>query len=232
VALLAGCATVAPRPGALPSAPAARLAAVQANEERIHSLRARFSSVAHVGDTDRSADGVLLVVKPDRFRLRLMLPIGFTVFDYLCVGDQTWVSLPLAGEKERAGVDQFAPFSREDLGQAFLRGPYAFPGVCDAAPAPNDQVWVTCRDGDVLRRTILIGSDGIVEEAAYSDGVQRLLIRYADYRSLDGASLPYRITLEYPQRRQSVDIAIDRYEVNPALSDDLFRPVAGSVQGG
>jgi outer membrane biogenesis lipoprotein LolB len=222
---------VAPQRGVLPAAPAARLAAVQANEERIHSLRARFSSVAHISDTDRSADGVLLVVKPDRFRLRLMLPFGMTVFDYLCIGDQTWVVLPLAGEQEQARVEQFAPFSREDLGQAFLRGSYAFPGTCDAAPAPSDQVWVTCREGEALRRTVLIGTDGIVEEATYSDGVQRLLIRYADYRSVDGTALPFRITLEYPQRRQSVDIAIDRYEVNPALSEELFRPTAGSSKG-
>jgi outer membrane biogenesis lipoprotein LolB len=231
LAILCGCTATAPQPrGVLPAAPAARLAAVQANEERIHSLRARFDSVAHLPDADRSADGVLLVVKPDRFRMRLMLPFGFTVFDYLCVGEQTWVSLPMAGEEERARVNQFAPFSREDFRQAFLRGSYAFPGTCEAAPAPNDQVWVTCRDADVLRRTVLIGSDGIIEEATYSDGVQRLLIRYRDYRSIDGAALPFRITLEYPQQRQSVDITIERYEVNPALSDDLFRPPAGAQE--
>jgi hypothetical protein len=228
--LLAGCATVAPRPGALPSAPAARLAAVQANEERIHSLRARFSSVAHVGDSDRSADGVLLVVKPDRFRLRLMLPIGFTVFDYLCVGDQTWVSLPLAGEQERAGVDQFAPFSREDLGQAFLRGPYAFRSVRRCTGAERSGLGDVPRRRRYWRRTILIG------RRHRRGGLRRMWHRLSSAMPTTDRSMahhcPSASRLEYPQRRQSVDIAIDRYEVNPTLSDDLFRPVAGSVQGG
>src|SRR5262245_7159163 len=223
--LLSGCATTAPHPSALPSEPAARLAAVRANEERVRSLRARFSSVAHFADTERSADGVLLVVKPDRFRLRLMLSFGITVFDYLNVGEQSWTTLPLAGEEARERADQFAPFSRDDLGQVFMRGAYAFPGECDAVPAPKDQVWVSCRDGTVLRRTLLIGIDGIVEEVSYDAGVQRLVIRYSDYRLVDGTVLPFRITLEYPQRRQSVDITIERYEVNPPLSDELFRPL-------
>jgi outer membrane biogenesis lipoprotein LolB len=223
--LLLGCATApAPRP-TLPAAPAARQAAVRASEDRVRSLRARFSSVVRLPDGERSADGVLLIAKPDRFRLRLMLPLGITVFDYLNVGEQTWTALPLAGEQARARVDQFAPFSRQDLGQAFLRGAHAFPGDCDAAPATDDQVWVSCREAGMLRRTVLIGRHGIIEETTYDEGVQRLVIRYADYRAVDGMSLPYRIALEYPQRRQSVEITIERYEVNPVLSDTLFQPL-------
>lgn len=227
--LLVGCATQpAPQP-TLSAAPAERLAAVRADEDRVRSLRARFSSVVHMPGAERSADGVLLVAKPDRFRLRLMLPFGITVFDYLNVGAQTWMALPLAGPQARERADEFAPFSREDLGQAFLRGPYAFPGECDASPASDDQVWVSCRDGHVLRRTVLIGRGGIIEEASYDGGAQRMLIRYADYRTVDGMSLPYRITLEYPQRRQAVDITVDRYEVNPVLAEELFRPLDDEV---
>lgn len=224
--LLAGCATAAaPRP-TLPAAPAERFAAVQADEQRVRTLRARFSSTVRLPDAERSADGVLLIAKPDRFRLRLLLPFGVTVFDYLNVGDKTWTTLPLAGEQARQRVDQFAPFSREDLGQAFLRGPHAFPGSCDAAPAAEDDVLVTCRDGGAVRRTVLIGAAGIAEETSFENGAARLVIRYADYRDAGaGVALPYRITLEYPQRRQAVDISIDRYEVNPALADDLFRPL-------
>jgi outer membrane lipoprotein-sorting protein len=223
--LLHACATVQPSPRALPSAPAERLAAVRANEDRIRTLRSRFSSVVHMPGGERSADGVLLVAKPDRFRLRLLLPFGITVFDYLNVGEQTWTVLPLAGDQDRARVDQFAAFSRDDLGQAFLRGPYAFPGTCDAAPAPDDKVSVRCHDSTGLRRTVLIGAHGIDEEVSYDGSVPRMVIRYADYRSLNGTALPFHITLEYPQRQQQVDITIDAYEVNPPLSDDLFRPL-------
>src|SRR4029077_17363035 len=120
----------------------ARLAALRAEEDRVHSLRARFSSVTRMPGAERSADGVLLVAKPDRFRLRLMLPFGLTVFDYLNVGDHSWMTLPLADPQQRAHAQEFAPFSRDDLGQAFLRGAYAFPGDCTAAAADAAQVAV------------------------------------------------------------------------------------------
>jgi outer membrane lipoprotein-sorting protein len=221
---LSACATRVPSAPVLPSDPDARLAAVRAREERIQSLRARFSSVTRLPGAERSADGVLLVAKPDRFRLRLLLPFGLTVFDYLNVGEQTWTALPLADPQQRDRAVEFAPFSRDDLGQAFLRGPFAFPGQCAAARAGGETVQVTCHDGGAVRRTLLIGTDGIVEETSYEAGAPRLRIRYADYRAVDAVMLPFRITLEYAQRQQSVDITIDRYEVNPTLSDDLFQP--------
>jgi len=231
ITIVAGCAAKPAPPVALPADPSARLAAVQAQESRVRSLRARFSSVTRLPGGEREADGVLLVAKPDRFRLRLMLPFGFTVFDYLNVGDQTWMALPLADAAQRNRMGEFAPFSREDLGQAFLRGAYAFPGQCDAAQAAaGDVVVVTCREGGAVRRTLHIGGTGIVEETSYEGGAARLVIRYADYRDAGGVSVPFRITMDYPQRQQSVDITIDRYEVNPVLSDDLFRPLPDSVE--
>ncbi len=232
LAILAACPATQPRGPALPTPPDARLAAVKAREEQIRTLRARFRSVARLRGAERSADGVLVIAKPDRFRLRLMLPFGLTVFDHLTVGDETWLVLPLADQQARDRAGEFAPFSREDLGQAFLRGPYAFPGECEAAPAPAGQVWVTCHESGALRRTLLIGEDGISEETSYEGGAPRMLIHYADYRAVDGVGLPFHITLDFPQRQQSVDIAIERYEVNPMLSDDLFRPSRGGAMRG
>jgi len=230
ITIISGC-TAAPPPRALlPADPSARLAAVQAQESEVRSLRARFSSVTRLPGGERAADGVLLVAKPDRFRLRLMLPFGFTIFDYLNVGEQTWMALPLADAAQRNRMGEFSPFSREDLGQAFLRGAYAFPGQCDAAPAAAGEVTVTCREGGAVRRTLRINGAGIVEETSYEAGAPRLVIRYADYRDVGGVTVPFRITMDYPQRQQSVDITIDRYEVNPALSDDLFRPLPDSVE--
>ena len=212
----------------MPAAPDARLAAVRAREDQVRSLRARFSSVARTAGVERAADGVLLIAKPDRFRLRLMLPFGITVFDYLNVGEQTWTSLPLADAQARDRMGEFSPFSRDDLGQAFLRGARAFPGECHAAPASGQEVSVSCREGEALRRTLLIGADGIIEETGYDDGAPRLVIHYGDYRAVDGAVLPFRISLDYPQKQQSVAIAIAQYEVNPTLSDALFQPPPGS----
>jgi len=230
LAVLAGCTAASPPRMSLPVDADARLAAVRAREDHVRSLRARFSSVTHMPGAERSADGVLLVAKPDRFRLRLMLPFGITVFDYLNVGDRSWTALPLADAAQRNRVGDFAPFSREDLGQAFLRGAYAFPGRCDAASAPTGDVLVTCREAGALQRTLRIDRDGIVEETSYEGRSPRLTIRYRDYRDVGAIALPFHITLDYPQRQQSVDISIDSYEVNPQLADTLFQPVPDSVQ--
>jgi hypothetical protein len=222
--LLAACAAAPPPRLALPADPDARLAAVEAREAQVHTLRARFSSVTRMPGDQRSADGVLLVAKPDRFRLRLLLPFGITVFDYVNVGARSWMSLPLADTAQRDRAGNFAPFSRDDLAQAFLRGADAFPGQCTPSALPTGDVWVSCRDGATVRRTLRIGFEGIVEETSYEAELSRLSIRYADYRQVDGVVLPFHITLDYPQRRQSVEIRIDRYEVNPTLSDELFQP--------
>jgi hypothetical protein len=229
ITIAAGCGA-APAARSIADRPSARLAAGGAGESRVRSLRALFSSVTRLpGGGTRSADGVLLVAKPDRFRLRLMLPFGFTVFDYVNVGEQTWMALPLADAAHRDRIGEFAPFSREDLGQAFLRG-----GT--RSRTMRHRVGRGRRsDGDLprgwpMRRTLRIGGDGIVEETSYAAGAPRMVIRYADYRAVGGIALPFRISLEYPQRQQSVDITIDRYEVNPTLSDDLFRPPPDSAE--
>ena len=226
---LAACAGVAPRPPApLPAAPAARLAAVRAAEDRIHTLRAQFNSTTHMRDGERSADGVLLVAKPDRFRLRLMLPFGLTVFDFLDVGEQSWLVLPLASSEDLTKAKAEVPFSRRDLGEAFLRGTFAFPGECVASDGDDAVVAVSCRAGGELLRRLAIGRDGISEETSYAGGDVRLRIRYGDYREVSGIALPFHILLEYPQRQQAVDIAIQRYEVNPVLPAELFQPAPGS----
>jgi hypothetical protein len=201
---------------------------VRAAEDRVHTLRAQFNSTTHTRDGERSADGVLLVAKPDRFRLRLMLPFGLTVFDYLEVGEQSWLVLPLASSEDLANAKAAVPLSRQDLGEAFLRGTYAFPGECVASDGNDADVAVSCRAGGELLRTLAIDRDGISEETSYAGGDVRLRIRYSDYREVSGIALPFRILLEYPQRQQAVDIAIRQYEVNPALPAELFEPAPGS----
>jgi outer membrane biogenesis lipoprotein LolB len=227
---LTACSSVASRPPApLPAAPAARLAAVRAAEDRIHTLRAQFTSTTYMQDGERSADGVLLVSKPDRFRLRLMLPFGLTVFDYLEIGDQAWLVSPLGGSEDLTRPNGESPFSRQDLGETFLRGSYAFPGECVASGGNDADVAVSCRAGGELLRTLAIDRDGISEETSYGGGDVRLRIRYSDYREVSGIALPFHILLEYPQRQQSVDIAIQQYEVNPTLPAELFQPAPGST---
>lgn len=188
----------------------------------MRSLRAVFRAEVH-GAAASTTSGVLVVRKPDRFRLRLMLPFGMTVFDYLKAGESVQVSLPLRGDAAADG-DGPMPFSDVDLSQAFLRGAWAYPGVCRARAGAAAEVLVDCLDeGGATLRRLRLDADGarLREEISYEHGRPRFSIRYADYGE-DG--LPYRIVLGQPDREARLEIAVERYDLNPPLAESLFRP--------
>jgi len=209
--------------------PAGIFALVRAREEQIVSLRARFTAENQRDGETHRADGVLLVKKPDKFRLRMMLPFGLTVFDYVSWGAHAQMALPLEDRiVDGPPQDNSVALSQQDLGQAFLRGPNAFPGTCVPARTAEQTIVVLCRDPSwaLLRRIIINAHDATIrDETSYDAGVPRLVIRYDDYRPVDGRLLPYHIALQYLEQHLSLVVAVQRYEVNPALADDLFQPV-------
>jgi hypothetical protein len=203
-------------------------ALVQAREQAIVSLRTSFSARTRERDRTREADGVLLVQKPDRFRLRMMLSLGVTVFDYLTVGEQTQIAFPLEGRiVNGAPQGDWAAFSRDDLSQAFLRGERAFPGVCTPVAQDTELVVVTCHErGRLQRRFLIEGRTATVrEEISYTREQPRLVIRFGDYRMVGSSPMPFRIELLYPERALVVEITVATTEVNPALEESLFRPL-------
>jgi hypothetical protein len=206
------------------------LALVRAREDAIGSLRASFAARIRAPDQERAADGVLLVQKPDRFRLRLMLALGVTVFDYLSVGGRTQLALPLEGKIiNRAPEGEWAVFSRDDLSQAFLRGSRAFPGECVATEDEGATILVTCRDRDRRRqRRLWIERDTatIREEVSYVDNQPQLAMRFADYRVVENMPMPFRIELHYSARGVVVEITVRATEVNPQLDAALFQPLS------
>lgn len=208
--------------------PATIFAMVREREAHIGTLRARFNADTQRGDEKHSADGVLLVMKPDRFRLRLMLPLGLTVFDYVSWGGHAQMSLPMENRVvSDPAADNHLAFTHEDLAQAFLRGPKAFPGTCTPSHDDPADVVVLCRDGSgtiVRRMRIDLHNATPLDETSYQAGQPRLIIRYGDYRLVDDTLLPFRIAMRYPQQNVSLDITIQRYEVNPRLADSLFQP--------
>jgi hypothetical protein len=226
--LLAACTTAKPPPPVAPDlSPAAILSLVRQREDHIVTMRARFAATTRIDTEERRADGVLLVHKPDHFRLRLLLPLGVTVFDYVSAAERVQMVLPLENRVINGEPQgNLAAFSRADLGQAFLRGPYAFPGRCEARPVAAEIV-VQCGD-EGSRREIHIdrATATIREETSFTGGVARLQLRFSDYRADGDTLLPYRIALSYPDRAMRVDIEVGRYEVNPALGAELFAPLA------
>lgn len=221
-----------PRPAAfrLPTAnPDRLLEMVREREERLTSLRARFTADSQREGERRSAEGVLLVKKPDRFRLRLMLPFGLTIFDYVSWGDRTQLALPMENKIITGPPrDDRLAFSQADLGEVFLRGANAFPGTCRANGSDASGVVALCRDsaGGLLRQIRIDAETATIrDETTYEGDEPRMVLRYDDYRSVGDVVLPYHIVLRYPGQHVALDVAIHRYEVNPVLADDLFQPV-------
>lgn len=211
------------------SDPAAVLDGVRRREDEIRSLRARFKATAFHGADESDVQGVLLVRKTDRFRMRLMLPLGVTVLDYVSHGDRTWTFLPLSKNDDAREATLFSP---ADVRETFLRGEAAFPGTCSATSDSVSIVDVVCRSCDecpVLRSMRLDRRRGtITEETSYGDGEPRLAIGYDDYREVAGLPLPFQVVMTYPSRGLRIEIRIRAYEVNPELKDELFTPPRGA----
>jgi len=223
-----------PQPPAVPVStgatnPAAAYAIVRQREDTIRTLRAQFAAVVHQGTVERRADGVLLVKKPDRFRMRLVSLFGVTVFDYTRWGTHARMELPLQGTRLMDDeISTGAPFSPGDLRPAFLRAVDAFPGECTPRAAEGATL-VECRDADgTLLRTISIEppAQTIGEEVSYTGNQPHLTIRYSDYRAVGSTVLPFAIALTDAQRDVQIAITLRSYEVNPALDDALFAPAA------
>ncbi len=220
------CATRRAAPPVLgPADPAEVFAAVRRREDAILSLRARFSVTVQQDENVRRAEGVLLVKKPDRFRLRLLSPFGFTVFDYVTSGAHMRMELPLEGK--RLVDDEIATqsaFSPVDLRQAFLRGAAAFPGYC-TPQAAGAEVSVECRDapGDVRREIRIARATATVsQEISFAGDVPRVVMTFAEYRTVEGIPLPFAIELRAPARHVTMQIALRSYDLNPVLADTLF----------
>jgi hypothetical protein len=207
------------------------LAAVRAREDAVQTLRATFeTTTSKNGEPQRTTDGVLLVRKPDAFRLRLTTPFGLTAFDYLSRPDGVHVVFPYGDGAAGTAQESPLPFSEDDLREIFLRGDRAFPGQCSEARAPAGEFIVECRTrtGELLRSLTIDAPTGrIHEERSYRDGKLHLLLVNDDYRPADAADLPYRIVLTYPSTGTRMEILVRRYEVNAPLDDHLFAPVGG-----
>jgi len=235
--LALGLAACAPRPAALPldDATAALDAAalyesLREREDRMQTLRARFSATVHSGDSQRRAEGVLLVKKPQQFRLRLLSPFGFTVFDYAAQGAHARMQLPLEGkELVDTEIDTQSGFSPIDFRRAFLRGDEAFPGSCDLH-SDTVEVVVTCRAEDGLWwREIRIAraTATVTRESTFAGEQLHSVMQFGDYRLVDGMAVPFAIELRTPPRSVTVQIVVRAYEVNPTLTDALFDAATG-----
>jgi outer membrane lipoprotein-sorting protein len=230
-ALIAACrghvaAPVAPGTGLSPDAV---YAAVRRQESQVRALRSRFSArVSRAGEV-RRADGVLLVKKPDRFRLRLLLPFGPTVFDYTSWDAHDRMQLPLEGKQfNDAEIAGHAPFSPADLRAVFLGTDGRL--ECSAQGGATETI-VECRDpaGAVTRLIrVQTATRRVAQEVHLVADQPELIMQFDDYRQVDSVDLPFQISLTYPQKNVRLEITVRSYDVNPTLADELFNALQPS----
>lgn len=235
--ILTACAERVPPPPVLQSAYAHDImATVSVRDAQIRTLRTKFSVTTTTPDVERTIAGALLVDRPDRLRFRLFLPFGLTVFDYLRVADQAWLLLPMGADEP--GSARAVGYARDVLPRAFATLAATYP-LSTYDPIRGEVGALTVRrctsgEGDMCtasRELRIRMRDGAIDEERVTDSDGgKLRIRYGDYRVVGIAYLPFRIAIEDLTRPDDgrVEVAIDRYEVNPTLADDLFAPAPGS----
>ncbi len=192
------------------------VAILRERDQAVHRLRVLFDADLRSPQQNRSASGVLLVDKPDRFRLRLFSPFGISVFDYIADGVRRQMTLPMEGKIYRdTEIDRHAAFSPHTLRQAFLRDLDS--AGCRTSTEENSVI-LRCKESRGAKdRTYTISRQTADLEWEQIEGAN---IRYEDFRIEQGIRLPYRIEIQEP--RSELFIRVRRYEVNPDLSDDLF----------
>jgi outer membrane lipoprotein-sorting protein len=224
--LLVGCGA-APTPSPEPFAvvPADPTTVVRNGGDPVTSLRATFLARVRTGDGVESARGVLLVSKPDRFRMRLSSLFGLTILDYLSNSDddRLWLASAdriLVGDE----IARSAAFSPDAVRWIFLRH-RRLQQSCVEINGGDDAV-VECTDGPgrVIYRGYVQRSSGLLQREIMFDERPQLTVTYGDYRVTEGVRLPYSIEWIEAASGVRVRIEVSRYEVAPRLSDELFAP--------
>jgi hypothetical protein len=172
------------------------LTVVRNGGDPVTSLRATFLASVRRGDSIERARGVLLVSKPDRFRLRLSSLFGFTIFDYLSDAgdDRLWLASAdriLVGDE----ISRAASFSPDAIRWIFLRQRGRLQSSCREREAGDDAL-VECTDdhGDLRYRGYVQRASGLLlREVVLDEAQPRLTVAYADYRPTADVRLPYSI---------------------------------------
>ena len=222
-----GCHRVvrAPVPQAAIHSAADALAVVERRELDTRTLTATFKIVLRRPDgAEEASRGAVVVARPDRLRLQIFSFGVMTTYDFTANGDRFRVRTPFAGQRigrfgeppVQGGDDALGG----DLRPLFLgawevgRAKIADRGerVAVSIPEAGGQrdVEVSKRDGRIVRETLFDGE------------TETLMIEYDDYRDVDGAPLPFAITVTVPSKRVSLAIEVARYTRNESVDPKLF----------
>jgi hypothetical protein len=201
------------------------LAIVERREIDTRTLTATFKIVLRRADgSEEASRGAVVVARPDRLRLQIFSFGVMTAYDFTASGDRFRVRTPVAGGERvgrfgAAAADPQNAFG-DDLRPLFLGG--GATGRAKAADA-GDRFVVSVPEADGRRDVEVSKRDGrIVRETLASDAGTALVIEYSDYREVDGAALPFAVTVTIPAKRLALTIEIARYTRNQPVDPKLF----------
>jgi hypothetical protein len=201
------------------------IAVVARREAETPTMTATFQlTVQRPGGSVEDSRGAVVIARPDRFRLQIF-PFGMmTAYDYTVNGDRYRVRRPLDhvetigrfGDAEAAGAGAFGV----DLRPLFL--PAAAVGSPSARDA-GDHFVVAVGEQRGRREIDVSKRDGsITREALYNDAELGVVIDYADYRSVDGAALPFVVDVTYRETNVRLTIRVASYTRNQPVDPRLF----------
>ena len=222
-----GCHRVvrAPAPQEAIHSAADALAVVERREIDTRTLTSTFKIVLHRPDgAEEASRGAVVVARPDRLRLQIFSFGVMTTYDFTANGDRFRVRTPFAGQRigrfgeppDEGGDDALGG----DLRPLFLGAR----SVGRAKIADRGERFVVSIPESGGRRDVEVSKrDGrIVREALFDGETETLTIEYGDYRDVDGAPLPFTITVTIPVKQVSLVIEVARYTRNESVDPKLF----------
>jgi hypothetical protein len=222
-----GCHRAARPPGrgAAVASDSQAIAVVARREAETPTMTATFQlTVRRPDGSEEGSRGAVVVARPDRLRLQIFSFGVMTAYDYTVNGDRYRVRRPLDGV-ETIGHFGDARAARAgafgmDLRPLFL--PAAAAGSASARDA-GDHFVVAVAEQRGRREIDVSKRDGsITREALYRDAELRVVIDYGDYRSVDGAALPFVVDVTYRETNVRLTIRVARYTRNQPVDPRLF----------
>lgn len=213
-------------PAASVASPAQALARLAQRDADTRTLTATFKLVLHRTDgTTEASRGAVVVARPDRLRLQIITFGVATAYDYTVDGERFRVRRPLEGIERIGRFDDPRTGDATALGDD-LRPLFLHVARLDSAQVADggDRYRVRAFERDGAREVEILKVDGrIARETLWRGEAQAVVIDYEDYRSVDGAEMPFLVRVAYPARGVSLAIEVQRYTRNQTVDPQVFR---------
>ncbi len=207
--------------------------------ERVKSLRTVASAIrkAPQGGGDMTLKVVSTIALPDRMHQELTTPMGQIVI--VMSGQDAFMNtpagtqpLPQSQRTEAVKALQRQPITlAQHAGDADFKVQHVGSETLDGLPV---EVLLVTRGDDQTRLFVDQGTGRILRQAYQGQSVQgpgEFVISYSDFRSVSGATLPFRTQTTFNGEPQETRV-VEEITLNPSLDPSLFEKPGGAASGG